>query len=71
MKRVSRNLSDDQKRLEAVDLSFYALRKDGEYAGASLWDKRSASAAGGAQFAVCGADGQSHRENSVYLYQRK
>jgi N4-(beta-N-acetylglucosaminyl)-L-asparaginase len=71
LKRVSRNFDNDRKRLEAVDLSFYALRKDGEYAGASLWDKRSASAASGAQFAVCAADGQSHRENSVYLYERK
>jgi N4-(beta-N-acetylglucosaminyl)-L-asparaginase len=71
LKRVSRNFDNDRKRLEAVDLSFYALRKDGEYAGASLWDKRSASAASGAQFAVCGADGRSHRENSVYLYERK
>jgi N4-(beta-N-acetylglucosaminyl)-L-asparaginase len=71
LKRVSRNFDNDRKRLEAVDLSFYALRKDGEYAGASLWDKRSASVASGAQFAVCAADGQSHRENSVYLYERK
>jgi N4-(beta-N-acetylglucosaminyl)-L-asparaginase len=71
LKRVSRNFDNDQKRLEAVDLNFYALRKDGEYAGASLWDKRSASAPRGAQFAVCAADGQSRRENSVYLYERK
>jgi N4-(beta-N-acetylglucosaminyl)-L-asparaginase len=71
LKRVSRNFDDDRKRLGELDLSFYALRKDGEYAGASLWDKRSAGAAGGAQFAVCAADGQSHRENSVYLYERK
>ena len=26
-----------RKRLEAVDLNFYALSKDGEYAGGSLW----------------------------------
>src|SRR5271157_508097 len=70
LKRVARNFDNDRKRLQAVDLSFYALRKDGEYAGASLWDTRSPNAAG-AQFAVCAADGQSHRENSVYLYERK
>ncbi len=71
LKRVSRNFDHDQKRLEAVDLNFYALRKDGEYAGGSLWNKRSASAANGARFAVCQNQGESHLENSVYLYERK
>ena len=71
LKRVSRNFNDDLKRLEAIDLNFYALRKDGEYAGASLWNKASVSAARGAQFAVCAGGRESRQENSVYLYERK
>src|SRR5581483_12145446 len=38
LKRVSRNFDHDRARLDKFDLSFYALRKDGEYAGASLWN---------------------------------
>jgi N4-(beta-N-acetylglucosaminyl)-L-asparaginase len=37
LKRVARNFEKDSARLEKVDINFYALRKDGEYAGASLW----------------------------------
>src|SRR3974390_1171042 len=70
LKRVSRNFGDDRKRLEAIDLNFYVLRKDGEYCGASLWNKSSSAARTGAQFAVCTSGGQSHQENSIYLYER-
>jgi len=38
LKRVARNFSNDMSKLAQFDLSFYALRKDGAYAGASLWD---------------------------------
>jgi N4-(beta-N-acetylglucosaminyl)-L-asparaginase len=71
LKRVARNFDNDEKRMEAVDLNFYVLRKDGEYAGASLWNKRSANAQRVASFAVCQNDGQSHLENSAYLLERK
>ena len=71
LKRVSRNFDDDMKRLEPIDLNFYALRKDGQYAGASLWNKASVSAARGAQFAVCEGGRDSRQESSVYLYERK
>ena len=50
--------------MEAVDLNFYALRKDGEYAGASLWGPR--ARARRAQFAVCTGERESHRRQSVY-----
>src|SRR5262249_33032709 len=49
LKRVARNFDNDEKRLAEVDLNFYVLRKDGEYAGASLWGTRSGRAP---QFAV-------------------
>lgn len=69
LKRAARNFGNDAKRLEPIDLNFYVLRKDGEYAGASLWNKRTNGAA--PQFAVATADRASQRENSVYLYERK
>ena len=68
LKRVARNFDNDQERLSLVDLNFYALRKDGEYAGASLWGPRQG---GGPQFAVCTGDRESHHETCVFLFQRK
>ena len=65
LKRVARNFNGDPKRMEAVDLNFYALRKDGEYAGASLWGPREGHAA---QFAVSTEERESHMEQSVFLY---
>jgi N4-(beta-N-acetylglucosaminyl)-L-asparaginase len=70
LKRVSRNFDNDLERLAGIDLSFYALRKDGEYAGGALWD-RSRPGAPAAQFAVCTADGKSRQEDSIYLLARK
>ncbi|HEY1220433.1 MAG: N(4)-(beta-N-acetylglucosaminyl)-L-asparaginase [Bryobacteraceae bacterium] len=70
LERVARNFNNDRKRLEAIDLKFYALRQDGEYAGASLWNKSSVEAKQGAQFAVCTSDGGSRQENSAFLYAR-
>lgn len=37
LKRVVRNFDNDQARMARFGLHFYALRKDGEYAGTSLW----------------------------------
>jgi N4-(beta-N-acetylglucosaminyl)-L-asparaginase len=68
LKRVARNFDNDEKRLQAVDLQFYALRKDGEYAAASLWGTRSGT---GPQFAVCTSDRPSRHENCAFLLERK
>ncbi|MGI8990122.1 MAG: N(4)-(beta-N-acetylglucosaminyl)-L-asparaginase [Bryobacteraceae bacterium] len=38
MKRVARNYGNDREKLSKFDLNYYALRKDGEYAGVSLWN---------------------------------
>ncbi len=70
LKRVSRNFDNDLERLSQIDLSFYALRKDGEYAGGSLWD-RTKPGAPAAQYAVCTADGKSRQEDSIFLLARK
>ena len=69
LKRVSRNFNDDLKRLEAVDLSFYALRKDGQYCGGSLWN-RDAGARRNTEFAISTSDREGHHEEMVYLYER-
>jgi N4-(beta-N-acetylglucosaminyl)-L-asparaginase len=70
LKRVARNFDDDPKRLAAVDLQFYALRKDGEYAGGSLWGPPPGGRAG-SRMAVC-SDGQPSRlVETVFLLERK
>jgi len=68
LKRVARNFDNDEKRLLAVDLNFYVLRKDGEYAGASLWAPQNGK---GAQFAIAMDGREAHQEASVYLLGRK
>ncbi len=37
LKRVARNFDNDRQRLAPIGINFYALRKDGEYAGGTLW----------------------------------
>ncbi len=69
LKRVSRNFNNDKARLNLFDLNFYALRNDGTYAGASLWDKRSPQSARRFKFAV-NDGGESRLEDTVYLYER-
>jgi len=71
LKRVVRNFEDDRTRLEKVDLNFYALRKDGEYAGASLWNGEvRAGKLRTAHFAV-NDGGESRLETCVPLLERK
>jgi N4-(beta-N-acetylglucosaminyl)-L-asparaginase len=38
LKRIVRNYNGDMNRLRYVDMTYYILRKDGAYAGVSLWD---------------------------------
>ncbi len=42
--RVVRNYNGDKKKLGTFQLTYYALNKDGEYGGASLWKSASDSA---------------------------
>ena len=37
LKRIVRNFNNDLNRLRFVDMTYYILRKDGAYAGVSLW----------------------------------
>ncbi|MBZ5598084.1 MAG: N(4)-(beta-N-acetylglucosaminyl)-L-asparaginase [Acidobacteriia bacterium] len=38
LKRIARNYNNDMNRLKYVDMTYYILRKDGVYAGVSLWE---------------------------------
>ena len=38
LKRIARNYNGDKERLQFVDMVYYILRKDGAYAGVSLWE---------------------------------
>jgi N4-(beta-N-acetylglucosaminyl)-L-asparaginase len=38
LKRIARNFENDRERLQYVDMVYYILRKDGAYAGVSLWE---------------------------------
>jgi len=37
LKRIARNYNNDMTRLRFTDMTYYILRKDGAYAGVSLW----------------------------------
>ncbi len=70
LRRVSHNFNGDRKRLADFDLNFYALRKDGAYCGASLWNTvQRGGAFVSRQFAV-NDGGESRLENAVYLMER-
>jgi N4-(beta-N-acetylglucosaminyl)-L-asparaginase len=71
LKRVARNFENDQSVLEKVDLNFYALRKDGEFAAASLWNGViRAGKLTPARFAV-NDGGASRLETCAYLFERR
>jgi N4-(beta-N-acetylglucosaminyl)-L-asparaginase len=38
LKRIVRNYNSDMNKLRFVDMTYYVLRKDGTYAGVSLWE---------------------------------
>jgi N4-(beta-N-acetylglucosaminyl)-L-asparaginase len=38
LQRIVRNYNHDMKKLRLVDMTYYVLRKDGAYAGVSLWE---------------------------------
>jgi N4-(beta-N-acetylglucosaminyl)-L-asparaginase len=71
LKRIARNYNDDRTRLDQFDINFYALRKDGAFAGASLWNGvRRRGAFVSRQFAVAD-NGKARLENCVYLLERR
>lgn len=72
LKRISRNYGHDLKRLDKFDINFYCLRKDGEFAGGSLWNgRRRRAGLARSQYAINDGSGKSRLEDTVFLYERK
>jgi N4-(beta-N-acetylglucosaminyl)-L-asparaginase len=70
LKRVARNYNNDRGRLDKFDLSFYALRKDGAYAGASLWNGRTREGRFRPNRFAVNEGGESRLENCSFLLER-
>ncbi len=65
LKRVVRNYGGDMKRLKYIDMTYYILRKDGAYAGVSLWTGYEP----GKPHAIAVHDGTARLEKTVSLYE--
>jgi len=72
LKRIVRNFKGDMDKLSRFDINFYALRKDGAYAGAALWSGRPRPGGGftSPRFAI-NDGGASRHENCVFLMERR
>lgn len=71
LKRIARNYNNNMTELAKFDINFYALRKDGVYAGAALWSgRRSSQGFTSPKFAV-NDGGKSRLEECVFLFERK
>jgi N4-(beta-N-acetylglucosaminyl)-L-asparaginase len=64
LKRISRNYNDDMTKLAYISMFYYILRKDGSYAGVSLWSNVGEKAR---QYVV--HDGTKRYETAKFLYQ--
>ncbi len=69
LKRIARNFNNDRARLARFDITFYALRRDGQYAGASLWSHAPGGKGRRRQFAV-NTGASSRLEDCAYLLER-
>src|SRR6202035_985580 len=66
LKRIARNYNNDMSKLIYVSMHYYILRKDGAYAGVSMW---SGSAEHPARFAVNDGSGPGRLEVAKALFQ--
>jgi N4-(beta-N-acetylglucosaminyl)-L-asparaginase len=72
LKRIARNYNNDPAKLAKFDINFYALRKDGVHAGASLWSGRVQRGYMAAfEYSVNDGTGDSRLEKCVWLLERK
>ena len=71
LRRVARNFNNDEKKLAVVSLSFYALRKDGDHGGASLWSGAESQGRRQQPRYVINDNGASRFVESAYLMERK
>lgn len=65
LRRIARNYNNDMNKLKYLDMVYYILRKDGAYAGVSLW---SGTAERPRKFAVIDGDGK-RVERTTTLFQ--
>ncbi len=64
LKRIARNYNNDMSKLKFVDMTYYILRKDGAYAGVSLWEGYSKQET----HKIAVHDGTKRSEVTVYLF---
>ncbi len=64
LKRIVRNYNGDMNKLRFVDMTYYILRKDGSYAGVSLWEGYDP----GSPHQIAIHDGTKRKENTVALF---
>ena len=64
LKRIVRNYGGDQQKLRFMDMTYYILRKDGAYAGVSLWDGYTP----GSPHKIAVHDGTRRAEKTTALY---
>ncbi len=65
LKRIVRNYNGDMERLKYVDMTYYILRKDGVYAGVSLWTGYEP----GKPHTIAVHDGTRRREKTTSLFE--
>jgi N4-(beta-N-acetylglucosaminyl)-L-asparaginase len=71
LRRIARNFNNDHVKLNRFDINFYALRRDGAYGSASLWNGRlRGTGFVSTQFAV-NDGGASRLEKCAFLLERK
>jgi N4-(beta-N-acetylglucosaminyl)-L-asparaginase len=65
LKRIVRNYNNDRERLQYIDMVYYILRKDGAYAGVSLWEGYGGEAK---PHSIAVHDGTRRMEKAVSLF---
>lgn len=65
LKRIARNYNNDMERLKYIDMVYYILRKDGAYAGVSLWE---GYASNNKPHRIAVHDGTKRAEKTVSLF---
>ena len=65
LRRIARNYNNDMTKLRYLDMIYYILRRDGAYAGVSLWSTRGI----GAQKKFVVHDGTLRTETCDYLFE--
>jgi len=71
LQRIARNYNNDRGKLGRFDINFYALRADGAYAGASLWNVRQRMGVMAAVKFAVNTGGESRLEDCAWLLERK